>query len=197
MTTGLTFSLCMAMASVYWGRSGSFTSLHVMKLYDNNFTTVNNNALMEIQYRAATGNGLVVIGTDNYNAPNKNYLIVTLVDANNNRIDVNVPKADVEVWNIFVWRYDNSTQTLDVWVNGNHYSGSNAAMDMSGTVATDRKMVFGNWAQQNNVVSYTNSINGEFAERVIFDGAKGASEIDSLAAYLVNRYGLTWTNIGG
>ena len=117
------------------------------------------------------------------------YSIYLIRDDSGNSVQVsNVPVSELTSETILVWTYNNATKTLDIWVNGNHYTDSDASIDMSTNAETnDLDAVIGVWSDSSGV-NTGRCLNFNLIERILFTEVKSSTKINGLCQYLMNKY---------
>ena len=169
---------------VFWGKgaTGSYTWIGLFKI--NSATTFD---VLEMQYRLSTAtNGLILMRT---NSSDDTLFDILIRDDSGNSVQVsNIPVSELTSETILVWTYNNATKTLDIWVNGNHYTDSDASIDMSTNAETnDLDAVIGVWSDSSGV-NTGRCLNFNLIERILFTEVKSSTKINGLCQYLMNKY---------
>ena len=112
-----------------------------------------------------------------------------------------VNTAAITAWTTVAITYDNSTKTLKSYLGGNTYTSSNGSYTQDAvSYKSGNKLLFLNGQSSSDYTSPPATIGSigtdtGIAEVVVTSDLKSNSDINGIAGYLANKYGLTWTNI--
>jgi hypothetical protein len=113
-------------------------------------------------------------------------------DSAANDLDI-ITTANATNWQVLVTTYDNATKTLSAYVSGSSYTDTNVSYSNVGWEMTGARLFLN--GQNNGTTATTFGTGTGIAEWVITTDKKSSSDINGIAGYLANKYGLTWTNI--
>jgi VCBS repeat-containing protein len=114
----------------------------------------------------------------------------TIRDSEADALDV-ITTESVADWKVITITYDNTTKTVTVYINGLTFTATNASYSNDGW---NTLYLFLN-GQGNGTAPTTYGTGTGIAEWFITTDKKSTSDINGIAGYLADKFGLTWTNI--
>ncbi len=177
------------------GATGSYTWIGLLKLDSVNTAASNT---IEAQYRLSTnGNHCARVSVQDYSGTLK--IEGWFRDNSGNISAVGAPITSLaDTWKIVAITFDTTTGTATMYIDGNTFTNTNNACDMSASVELTNTGYGGLGCFPYNSAPMTGSyLYGSIAERILFGEVMSTDTINKIAKYLMNKYNdqTLWTNV--